>query len=106
MRLISRATGTGAIDFSLMPGIAFQVEEVRVHLEAAGGAGNLVISFDALAGVEYDAVLDTQDMTLLADYIWQSVRPHNFAAGDGLSITWAGAGQNAYGIEVIFSGIP
>ena len=106
MRRVTRATGTGAIDFSLAPAIAFQVEEVRVHLEDVGGAGDLVISLDALAGVEYDAIFLTEDMTLLADLVWLSVRPHNFTAGDGLSITWAGAGQNAYGLEVVWSGIP
>jgi len=106
MRRVSRATGAAAIAFSLIPGVAFQVEEVRIHLSAAGGAGDLTISLDALTGADYDAVFLTQDMTLVIDLVWQPVRPHNFVAGDGLAIAWANAGTKTYGLEVIWSAMP
>ena len=40
----SFVTGAAAVAYSLSPGIGFQLREVRIHLDAVGGAGNLTIS--------------------------------------------------------------
>ena len=104
-RRVTRATGSGAIAFTLDPDINFQVSEIRIHLDAVGGAGDLTISLDAQGGGAYDAVFKTQDMTAIADLFYQPPVPHSFVKGDILKITWANAGGKTYGIEVIWSGI-
>jgi len=103
MRRHSRETGSGAIAFSLAPTIHFQLNEVRIHLNGAGGAGDLTISLDAQAGAEYDVVLLTQDMTAVVDIILLPVQPHDFVVGDVLKITWANAGGKTYGLDVVWS---
>ena len=41
------ATGVAAIANTLAPGVPFRLREVRVHLSAAGGAGDLTATVDA-----------------------------------------------------------
>lgn len=97
----TRATATtGAIALTVDPGRAWQLEEIRVHLSAAGGAGNLTATIDANAGAEYDTVILTQDMTSIADLIYAPERPIIFENGDKLVIAWANASNLTYGVEV------
>jgi hypothetical protein len=105
MRRYTRATGSGAIALTLSPEVAFQVSEVRVHLNAAGGAGNLTISLDSVAGAVYDVVLATVDMTAVVDLAWLPTRPHDFVAGDQLKVVWANVGGKTYGVEIVWSWI-
>jgi len=97
----TRATATsGAIALTVDPGRAWQLEEIRVHLSAAGGAGNLTATFDANAGAAYDAVVLTQDMTAITDLVYAPERPIVFESGDRLVIAWANASDRTYGVEV------
>jgi hypothetical protein len=105
MRRFHRATGAIAIASTLDPVQTFQLEEFRLHLSAAGGAGNLTITLDAIAGAAYDTVLFTQDMTSVVDLHWQPTRPINFSNGDKLVIAWANASTRTYGLEIIWSAI-
>lgn len=99
-----RATAaSGAISVTVSPEGDWQIEEVRVHLNAAGGAGTLTVTQDANAGAEYDTVLDTQDMTAVANFLFQPTRPHLFSAGDKVVIAWANANNKTYGVEVKYS---
>ena len=96
-----RATSTaGAIALTVNPGCAWQLEEIRVHLSAAGGAGNLTATLDANAGAAYDAVVLTQDMTSITDFVYAPERPLVFDSGDKLVIAWANASNRTYGVEV------
>jgi len=104
--LTHRATATsGAIASTLAPGVAWQLEEIRVHLDAAGGAGDLTATIDHSAGATYDIVVLTQDMTAVTDLIYKPSRPMEFLAGDELDIAWANASDNDYGLEIVFKGI-
>ncbi len=103
MRRHSRATGAAAIAFSLAPDIAFQLNELRIHLNGAGGAGDLTITLNAQAGAVYDVVLLTQDMTAVTDIILLPAQPHHFVRGDSIDIAWANGGTKTYGIDVIWS---
>jgi len=97
----ARATAaTGAIALTVDPGRAWQLEEIRVHLSAAGGAGNLTVTLDANAGSAYDAVILTQDMTAMTDLVYAPERPLVFESGDKLVIAWANASNRTYGVEV------
>ena len=81
---------------------------MRIHLDAVGGvgAGNLIISLDALGGPVYDVVFLTQDMAAVADLSWLPTRPHSFIAGDIFKVDFANVNDKTFGIEVVWSGIP
>lgn len=82
------------------PARAWQLEQINVHLNAAGGAGNLTATIDAAAGAVYDAVILTQDMTAITDLVYIPDRPVLLENGDKLVIAWANAGNKTYGVEV------
>jgi len=99
------STGSAAIASTLAPGTAWQLESIRVHLSAAGGAGDLTATIDNGTGPVYDIVILTQDMTTVTDLIWAPERPMEFLPDDELDIAWANAGGKTYGLEIIFKGI-
>lgn len=101
--LTHRATGSAAISETVTPSGAFELHEARVHLSAAGGAGNLTVTLDANAGAAYDVVLLTQDMTAITDLVWQPDRPMSFDSGEKIVVAWANAGGKTYALEVKFS---
>jgi hypothetical protein len=98
-----RATGAAAISTSLAPGRAFQLLEIRVHLSAAGGAGNFTATVDANAGAAYDITLLTQDMTSVTNLVWTPDCPLHFDSGDEIDFAWANVGTKTYGLEVKFN---
>jgi len=101
--LTERATASnGAISIIIAPKSAWQLDEIRIHLSAVGGAGNLTATVDANAGATYDTVILTQDMTAVADLVFKPERPLLFDKGDQLIIAWANVGNKAYGVEVKF----
>jgi hypothetical protein len=103
--MTTRATGSAALSKIVEPGRAWQLEEIRIHLDAVGGAGNLTATLDAAAGAEYDAVILTQDMTAVTDLVYVPDRPITFEKGDKLVIAWANAGGKTYGLEVVHRGV-
>jgi hypothetical protein len=98
-----RKTAALAINESIEPDKFGQLHEVRLHLSAAGGAGNLTVTLDANAGAAYDTVLLTQDMTLVTDLLWQPTLPIPYDKGDKIAIAWANGSSRTYGLEVKFS---
>ncbi len=103
--LTVRETGAAAIAYTLAPGKPWQLESIRVHLSAAGGAGDLTATIDHGAGAAYDINLLTEDMTTVTDLVWTPSRPMEFLAGDELDIAWANAGTKTYGLEIVFKSI-
>jgi hypothetical protein len=103
MVLTHRATGVAALATTLAPGRAFQLLEVRMHLSAAGGAGNFTSDVDAGAGSGYDLNIITQDMTAVVNFIFQPDYPMHFDAADEIDFAWANAGGKTYGLEVKYS---
>jgi hypothetical protein len=100
----TRHTGTGAIDIDLAPDTGFQLVEFRIHLSAGGAAGNLILSVDSGAGAEYDAVLVTEAMVGVADYVYLPTMPRQFGKGDELNISYAAnAAGTTYGIEIVWA---
>jgi len=98
--LYKATAATGALALDIAPDWDFELMEVRVHLNAAGGAGDLTVTLDALAGAEYDAVLFKQDMTAVTDLVYIPAQPMQFARGDKLAVAWPNAGNKTYGAEV------
>jgi hypothetical protein len=100
-----KATGAAALSETIDPGEAFQLEHVKIHLSAAGGAGDLTVTIDANAGAAYDVVLKTQDMTAVTDFVWSPERPISFENGDKMVVAWANANTRTYGLEVAWKGL-
>ena len=95
-------TGAEAVDITLAPTTQFRLIEVRAHLSAAGGAGDLTVTVDANQGAAYDTVLKTQDMTLVTDLMYQPDTPFYLDAGDKIKVAWANAGEATYGVTLVY----
>lgn len=105
-RFYNTTAANGAISLSLDAGEqskGWQLESVKLHLSAVGGAGNFTITVDAQAGATYDVVLLTQDMTSTADILWIPERPVILQNGDNLVFAYANANNRAYGLEVVWN---
>lgn len=105
---VQRATGGAAIAMNIAPGVAWQLESIRVHLAAGGAAGDLTATVDANASTaadEYDIVIVSHDMTGVTDYLYQPDRPIPFGPDDELDIAYTNSGTETYGVEVYYSGI-
>lgn len=98
-----RAAGTTAIDYSFTATAESWVQEVRLKLGAVGGAGNLSIYIDRVAGPSYDAVYITKDMTAIQNYVFQPDSPIVLHTGDKLRVTWANGSGIGYGLETIYT---
>ena len=96
--------GNGNIAYTLELDKAYQLEEVRLHLSAAGGANSFTVTLDSSAGEEYDVVFTgaTTDMTAATDVLWQPTRPEWINAGDGLTFAWTNASSLQWGLEIIY----
>lgn len=104
----ARETGDGAIDFNLEPTIGgvsvdYKIIEVRLHLSAAGAAGNLIISIDSDEDPVYNTILVIEDMATVTDFVWRPTPRALFPAGDKVNINWANASGRTYGLEVIWA---
>lgn len=106
MRRYARNFTDVALVFNVNPGDAFQLEELRMHLDAPGAADDLTVTVTSNAGAQYGCVLLTHAMAGVSDVHWMPVRPINFVAGDAITIAWANAGGVSIGTELVFSRIP
>lgn len=95
-------TGSGAIAYSFNPSSSCRVTEVRVHLNAAGGAGDLTITLDSALGSAYDVVFLTQDMTTVTDLVWQPSTAIYLSGSDELEVAWANGSSRTYGLEILY----
>lgn len=96
-------TGSGALSYTLEPDAPGQIEEVRLHLSAAGGAGNFTTTLESGLSSVYNIVVNTQDMSSATDEVYQPTRPHPFSKGDKWVFAWANASGRIWGLEILFS---
>jgi hypothetical protein len=103
---VFRATGAAAIAETLAPASAYQIEEIRLHLSAAGGAAeNLTVTLDCAAGVEHDIVIKTEAMAAVVDLLYQPTRPLIFSAGDEIDFAYANTNTRTWGLTVYWTPI-
>jgi hypothetical protein len=97
------AKGNGAMEEYIAPGREIQLEEVRLHLSAAGGASeNFDTIIDSAEGSEYDIVLNAQDMNSATDEHYQPTRPVPIRADDTLKFTYDNTNSQTWGLEVVY----
>lgn len=99
---VKNYTGAVALAHTLAPTQSFRLKEVRIHLSAAGGAGNFTAKVDAINGTAYDLNIITQDMTAVVDFIWQPTHEMQFESGDEIDFAWANVGTKTYGLTVVY----
>lgn len=95
--------GSGAMAVAMDVDDYIQLEEVRLHLSAVGGASeNFEVTIDSHLGSEYDIVLKAQDMNAVTDVHYQPTRPVFIHKDDVIDCTYANTNGKAWGLEVIF----
>jgi len=98
--------GNAAINQAFEMTGEWQLEEVRLHLSAVGGAAeNFTITVDSAKGEEYDIVLSTTAMAGSANVQYKPTRPDTFGPGDALSFAYANTNTQTWGLEIIYSRI-
>ena len=99
-----KATAGGAMNHSVTPDAAGEIDSVRLTLNAAVGATeNLTISIVSAIGSEYNVTLNVQAMNALSYYVWQPTRPHPFFAGDAIKVVWANSNAVIWGLEILWA---
>lgn len=101
-------TGAAAIAVTTpvaAPSGAWQLIEVRLHLDAVGGAAeNFTVTLDSSAGAPYDLLLFTQAMAAVTDILWQPTRPIVLTHLDSIDFAYTNSNGRTYGLEVIWQG--
>jgi len=99
----SYATGTGALElYATNDSSGFQLLEVRVHLAAATTTDTLTVSVDSALGAYDDAVLATQAMTSLTDYVFRPTAECVLAEDDLLKVGCPNSAGTRYGAEILW----
>lgn len=95
--------GVGAMAVEFAPDGAFQIEEVRLHLAAVGGAAeDFTATLDSIEGSEYDVVLDTQDMNAETDELYEPTRPKPFRKDEVIDFAWTNTNGILWGLEIVY----
>jgi hypothetical protein len=103
-RLRNYNTGSGALSVTLNPGYAFDLEEVRLHLNtAATTSENFTVDIDSNEGAQYDTQIFSQDMATIKDLLWQPDKPIKLVNGDQLVFAWTNTDGRTWGLEVIYT---
>jgi hypothetical protein len=97
----ARATGAAAIAESWTAQTPAVLKQVACKLSAIG-TGNLTITLNSNAGVAFDTLLLTQDMSAVTDsFLWQPDIPIELETGDSIDIAWANEGTVTYGLTIV-----
>lgn len=83
---------------------AFQLAEIRLHLDAVPttASQNITITLDAGASAAFDVVVRTKDIVGETDWDWWPDAELRYTDEDMLVITWANTDGVTYGLEVRF----
>ena len=96
-------TGSAGLAETLAPGVAFELKEVRIHLNAASATvENLTVTIDSGTDAVYDAVLLTKGMNTVTNYVWIPDNRRFFLATDELDFAWTNTNTKTWGLEVLW----
>ena len=99
-----KTTGNSAVSYSFAPTNSVAIKQVRVHLSAAGAAGDMTFTLNSAGGTAYDVLVLSEDMTSVTDLIWNpNGDTFYIAPGDSFDIAWANASARTYGIEILYT---
>jgi len=81
----------------------WQLEEVRLHLSAAGGASeNFAVALVSGEGSRWNTSLHAQDMNAETDDQYLPTRPLWFRKSDAVKFTYTNTNSKQWGLEVIY----
>ena len=81
------------------------LDDIRVHLSAAGGAGTLTVTLISGFGTAYNVLLLSQDMTSIQNLVFSPDPKVHFKKGDAISVVWANSNSRTYGVEFVYTDI-
>jgi hypothetical protein len=92
-------TGVNTATLTVNPGMAFELLEFDMHLDAAASGENLVVNVDKGAGAVYDQNLITEPMSGVADYgrTWEPGKKG--VNGDAITVSFPNVGRT-WGVEL------
>ncbi len=97
-------TGSGAMASSLTLAKAFQLKEVRLHIDASVAATeNFTINLNANKAAAHDVNLITKAMNGVADYVYQPDNPQSFEANDVIDFAFTNTDVNTWGLAVVYN---
>ena len=102
-KYVAETTATGDLIF---PGLRFtepwEFVGFQLHLTAAcATAENFTIDVDSVRGTSFDVNIRTIPMNGVQNYIWTAPVPIPICANDIVKVTWANAGDKAWGLTLI-----
>jgi hypothetical protein len=95
--------GTETATITLAPGVAFEILEVRMHLNSnPTTAEYFTVTLDCNSGSAYDVVLYKHDFSdpPNTDLLWIPHRQNDFDPGDKLVFAWTNTDAVTWGLEV------
>jgi len=104
--ITSKATGSGAIAKTVIPGAAFRLLRVELHLDSAPAstAEDFTVNIDAGDGATYDIKLI--DLDLYTNGVQDLVKTYGegfeYGADDEVDIAWANTPTETYGVKVVY----
>ena len=94
-------TGAEAINLTFNPGSSFQLEEITLHLSAAGGqAEDLTIDIQYKEGAVYTYRCATVAMNAVIDYQFLPTRPLELWDGDTILIKYTNTNSRVWGLVI------
>lgn len=101
-----RDSGAAAIAITVSPGEPWELEKIKVHLSAAGAAGNLTVTEDSAHGSAYDTVLFSQAMVGETDvsYAWSPTEKFT-NKNDKVVIAYTNTGTVTWGVKVTYKAL-
>ena len=100
---VERATGAAAIATSVTVDKPSQLDSVRLHMDAVGGASeNFTVTINSAAADVYDTLIFSQDMTAVQDICWNPDPPISIMFNDVIDVAYNNGNARTYGLEVIY----
>jgi len=98
-----RSSGASAIAVTISPNAPWELEGVRLHLDAGGAATDFTVTMDSAYGSAHDLVLFTYAMSGVADvdYRWSPLQKFT-NKNDKVIIAYANGGAAGWGLEVVY----
>ena len=100
---IHRASGSGAISETIAPVKPWELEGLRLHLDAGGADSNLTVTIDSGVNSKHNTVLLTLGMNgeTDQDYRWSPTQKFTHK-NDKVIIEYTNGGSATWGLEIIY----
>jgi hypothetical protein len=95
-----KATASGALAQSINISDAFELEEIRLHLDAAATQEDFTVTINSSDGTAYDVNLLTVSMSGTQDIVFRPIRAVPVSRKDVLDMAWTNTDAATWGLKV------